>query len=324
MKKNQQSGFIMMVMIVIMVVGAAAYFGGLGQNLFQKNLTADQLNRMKELQAIKEKLLEFAAQHDQVYSTKAGNTGFELSSNVPGPGYFPCPINLTPGEGEGKPLSSCSVDSSGYIQGFLPDGVAGRNFFFTQEFYKPFATLNQNAKRYYYVAHGKFVMNNPALSASLNYYVPLNSKTLITPTSLLSLDGSRQYIVLLISPGKPQTFPDNITQNRASFAAHNFLDYGVITDGDGNLKRIDGNVKLDNTINSEFFNRNSKNNVSGLGVNDIVIGITLKEWQEAMLLRVKSQKILCDQINPSEAVWFNAHVPVTNPIGGGWREIICL
>lgn len=217
-----------------------------------------------------------------------------------------------------------NVNNEGFVHGFLPDGIKVRNFFFTQEFFKEFNSINQSARRFYYVVHKQFVVNNLNYANSMKRYTPLNASTPITPASLLSLDGSRQYIALLISPGKPQTFPDNITQNRASFAAHNFLDYGVITDGDGNLKRIDGNVNLDNTINSEFFNRNSKNNVSGLGVNDIVIGITLKEWQEAMLLRVKSQKILCDQINPSEAVWFNAHVPVTNPIGGGWREIICL
>lgn len=336
MKQPQQSGFIMMVMIVIMVVGAAAYFGGVGENLFKKNLTTDQLNRMKELQDIKEKLLEFALQHDQIYSTVLKKTpNFYPANQVPGPGYLPCPDNVATELPDGQMSNNCKsglTTKNGFIHGFLPDEIKGRNFFFTQEFFKPFNTTNMNAKRFYYVVHEQFVVNNPdysntinATSTNMNRFAPLNNQFFPDSLTLLSLDGSRHYIALLISPGKPQTFPDGPTQNQSNPAPQNFLDYGVEDpDKSGNLVKINGNVNLDNSVDGQFYNRSRFNNVDGVGVNDVIIGITLQEWQEAVRRRVENQKDwLCNQIDSGAPVWFNAYHPITNPVGGGWREIVC-
>jgi len=328
--KRRHNGFILMLMLVVMVVGAAAYFSVYAKNWLFGRDAEDYVLTMQSLQTIKQKLLTFAVLQPEIYqSDLISNTRtYKDLNRIPGVGYFPCP-DL---DGDGSVLgaeTSCgnprdvNDTTTGFVLGYLPVGFTTRHVFFGA----------QAPKQYCYVVDERFVNgNNVYNNGATGRYAPLNTD--LTPASApdsgsppalpnntvpwINLDGQDGYVVLIIDPGAPQQFLDGFVQDRtqAGDAIARIGDYlDRRFDGQSNL--LDHNADL----NRYFFSQSK----GAIGVNDIVVGITFKEWQAAMLKRLCQQKPQFDLIDSDVnqlAFWLNDYNAVSNPAGGQWRAIL--
>ncbi len=317
-KKNSQSGFIMMIMLVILVVGAGVYFSTFTEHKLFQHQSQEEKRAFADLNKIKDNLLLYAVLHPEFYATNGAGV-YRRAGEVPGPGYFPCPDNDGRDAGDvpdGRMAGSCRDPATdGFVHGFLAPSIKLRNVFFTP---------TGQAKQYYFVMLEQLAYQN--LDYLNRRFTPLNST--FSPPNLLSLNGRQNYVALIFAPGKAQSFP-GMTQDQSLHGVENFLDYRL--DSAGN--RIDGNVQLAGGLNTEFFSKAIRNK----GINDLVVGITLGEWQRAIKQRVDNQRnLFCTNyitmgtgatavtvITPINPHWFNEYHATNNPLGGSWRGIVC-
>jgi hypothetical protein len=323
---SKQSGFILMVMLVLMLLGAAAYFGNYAKNYGFTHRQHDVQKTLQELNLIKQQLLTYAVFQPELFqSNLVSNTVTNAEiSNIPSPGYFPCPDMDGDGalSGAESPCSNPRVignDATGFDYGFLPVQFKTRNFFLK----------GISPKEFYYVVADRFVnASGDYNNTTTHRYAPLN--TTLTPSSgpdsgspaalpdntlpWLQVNGSGNYVVLIIAPGVPQTFPDGTSQDRtqagdAKTVVGQYLDMRF--DASGN--KIDNG----NASGTRFFFSGQQTSPT---VNDIVVGITFDEWRAAMAARIKVQKSALCSLSPSIAHWFNDYNAVSNPAGSNWRE----
>lgn len=319
--QDNQSGFVLMFLLVIMVIGVGAYFSKFAENNLFQIQPERELEALYKLEKVKQKLLLYAVQHPEIYSTSASASyHYYEAFRVPGPGYFPCPDNDGRNSLDipnGKIASSCLDTTSfgeGFVHGFLAPSIKSRNVFFTS---------SAQTKKYYFVVLEELVHQNPRyvntiLGTNLNRFAPLNYN--FSPASLLSLNGRSDFVALIFLPGVPQDFSVGFRQNQNLNGVEHFLDYKISIIS-GSKARKAGNVLLDNSLNNEFFTRSTQN----LGINDLVVGITLEEWRGAMLQRVLNQKnLFCNELSATVPHWFNEYHPAANPVGSSWRGLLCL
>lgn len=316
-----------------MVIGSAAYFGNhLVNTGFQRD-SKEYREDVVKLNGIKKKLLDFAVMQPEFYQSDlvSGSVVNKTTDKVPAPGYFPCPDLDGDGALNSGGESSCGSardvgdDSTGFDYGFLPYQITSRNFYIPEA--SP-VNANNPEPYYYYVVADRFVHSNPAYNnPATSRYAPLNPTLApaVAPDSpppagladgtlpWLSLDGQSGYVVLIIASGRPKAFPDGTIQDRttagdAKAVVGHYLDMRF--DEDGN--KIDNG----NAAGDRFFYSNANENIS---INDVVVGITFDEWEEAIRHRIEKQQAALCAIDVNEPHWFNEYDAVNNPVGTGWR-----
>lgn len=320
---RNQSGFVFGVIIVIMVLGATAFFGLYAKNWLFQNQDQTRLTALHQLNDVKQQLLKYAQFQPELYlSDLHSNTRtYKESEKIPGLGYLPCP-DL---DGDGSVLeaeTSCgnprniSDDTTGFVYGFLPIGFTTRNIFFG----------GLQPKQFYYVVDERFVNGNNAYNnGSTGRYAPLNpslspaqapdSGSSVLPDGTppwIDLNGREGYVALIIFPNAVQVFPDGYAQDRtqAGNAQDRIGDY-LDRRYDESGARVNGNADGDRF----FFSESNAN----IGVNDLVVGITLDEWRESMLGRLCSQQQRLAEVPLESAYWLNDYDAEDNPSGSGWR-----
>ncbi len=321
-----QSGFIMMILLVLMVVGAAVYFGNFTENFRFNRDSAEYREELQNLNRIKQRLLDYAVFQPEIFvSDLSGSTTVVVkeSSKVPAPGYFLCPDDDGDGDVDGGETNCGNPrvlgdDATGFDIGFLPTKITSRNIFFPEA--KP--------RQYYYVVADRFVTSNPAYNnTSSRRYAPLNST--LTPAEApdggvvlpddtkpwISVDGVEGYVVLIISPGVSQTFPDGFSQDRSQPGnAIPVIEHYLDRRQDETGTPLSGGNNIDG--DRFFFSRSDANQT----VNDLIVGITFEEWKQAVEKRIEMEKNKLCQIPSSEPHWFNDYDANNNPVGSGWRS----
>lgn len=320
-----QSGFIMMLLVVVMAVGAAAVFSLYQDNTVLRYQSDIYLKRLNQLNEVKQQLLKYAVFQPELYQSDlvSNSRTYKETGKLPGPGYLPC-RDL---DGDGWVLNaetSCgnprdpADETTGFVYGFLPVGFKTRNFFFGA----------LEPRQFYYVVDERFVNgNNLYNNGTTGRYAPLNP--LLTPASppdvsppdalpegslpWLTLNDVEGYVALIIFPNVPQVFSDGFEQDRSQGGTAvdrvaDYLDRRFDIDG----HQLDGNADG----NRHFYSQSREN----IGVNDLVVGITFAEWQEAVMNRVCSQLATLTQVDSNVAYWFNDYDAVQNPSGGNWRN----
>ncbi|RUM92752.1 MAG: hypothetical protein DSZ27_01845 [Thiomicrospira sp.] len=320
-----QSGFILMLLVVVMAVGAVAFFSLYHDNASLRYQSDVYLKQMSQLNEVKQQLLKYAVFQPELYQSDlvSNSRTYKEAGKLPGPGYLPC-RDL---DGDGWVLgaeTSCgnprdtADDTSGFVYGFLPVGFKTRNFYFGA----------LEPRQFYYVVDERFVNgNNLYNNGSTGRYAPLNitlspamGPDAPPPNGLpdgtlpwLTLNGVEGYVALIIFPNVPQVFQDGFAQDRSQSgtAIERIADY-LDQRFDVNGHQVDGNADG----NRHFFSQSREN----IGVNDLVVGITFSEWQNAVMNRVCSQLDSLTQVDSNAAYWFNDYDAVQNPSGGNWRS----
>jgi hypothetical protein len=317
-REPKQSGFIILMGMLMLVVGAAVWFGNVG-NMQAEMMEITQENaHSRELQKIKEKMLVYTMFQPEIFGTPSNTTTFQTADKVPGPGYFPCPDSTGDGESNAPCGSGVSV-----VIGRVPVQISSRRFGFLDQ------TLGKES--YWYAVDTRFLVQNADYNnfggtedVKLKRYSPLNtsepdfSDLTTPPPPLLTLDGVTDIVMVLFYAGEPLS-----GQNRSSGGLDDYLD------------------KLNNDGDGDFISTHSDT----IGFNDNVLAITHAEWSAAVLARV-SQDVnpvdnvpdLCS-ISATDPHWFNAcnnvyktgndgtqcswgSGGVDNQVGQGWRELL--
>lgn len=291
---KKQSGFIMMILIVIMVLGAGVYFSQYAKNMLFAHQSAAEQKALKNLNAVKQKLLAYAVFQPELYQSKlvSNTVTYKTIDKIPGPGYLPCPDIDGDGAVSGAETNcgnprNPSDDKTGFKQGYLPIGFSTRNIFFGAV--KP--------KQYYYVVADRFVNgNNKYNNGTTGRYAPLN--TAMTPSTApdatpgaalpnatlpwISLNGVSGYVALIIVPG----------------------------DKTGSLQPV-------NSDGDRFFS----NRPSANGQRDMIIGISFDDWKNAVFKRICAEKGTLDSLLTTTPHWFNDYDATNIPSGGNWRSL---
>lgn len=311
-----EKGFVILLTAFVLLVIVSLWIST--QNTYLISVFKDeQLQQdMQELEAVKAKLLQFAVLQPEVYKTSTTG-GMQDETQIPAPGYFPCPDldgdgTLNNAESScgnpfdpGLDISIVSDDdtSTGYVPnpdrveglgtcngsltclGFVPSLISTRDFYFGE------------AGKYYYFLDERFSTQNPNyVNDNLKRFAPLTPTQFdvedadISNDPVLTLDGEGGYIALIIDAG---------------------------TDGLDALNR-DG----------DYHFSSSGNSLQNSDAIDKVIGITYNEWLSLMAHRVCSEKKRIEglisgfsDINDPLLIrhWYNDYDATSNPGGSNWR-----
>lgn len=310
-KKTKQQGFIILMGMLALVLGAAVWFGTLGNVRSNTMMLVNEDSNIAQLNKVKQKMLAYAVLHPEIYDD---------STNVPGPGYFPCPDE----NGDGNSDTNCDVDSSGtnrlFVLGKVPYKIGTRYFTFLDSKFD-----NSN---FWYAVDARFVNSSTryatstsqrfsSLNMSISSEVTDDAGNNVFP---LTLDGKEDVVMVLFYAGEPLS-----GQSRPSNAYSDYIEQLTVTEGLSLDFRSVG-------LNSLVFN-------------DYVIAITRSEWQSAVLSRV-SQDLAPEDSVPdlctlpaTDVSWFNECIytgtnipPFTctysatgsdNITGQNWRALIC-
>ena len=309
-KPQKQQGFIILMGMLALVLGAAVWFGTLGNLRSNTMSIANNNEHIVELNRIKNKMLAYAILHPDIYSD---------SANIPGPGYFPCPDE----DGDGDSDTNCDVDSGGtnrtFVLGKVPYKIGTRYF--------TFLSSQLDNSNYWYAVDARFVNSSARYATATSQRFSALNSTISNEVAdaggadnfPLTLDGKEDIVMVLFYAGEALS-----GQTRPSNTYTNYLEQPTITEGyTVDFKSVGAN--------SDVFN-------------DYVIAITRKEWESAVLSRV-SQDLSPEDAVPdlctipdTSASWFNecfysgANVPpftCTNTVstdnitGQNWRGVIC-
>lgn len=332
--ENLQKGFIFLLTLVVIVLIALLWISTQHYSLISIFKTNDIQADASELELVKERLLEYAVLHPEIYTTDDSNA-YQNSEQIPAPGYFPCP-DL---DGSGDLVdaeTSCynpfypgaTVPPDEDSTGFVPDaGVVGYVPAFIGSHHVHFA----EAGRYYYFLDERFANQNPHyVNDGQLRYAPMNPLQFtgdiadlpegpLDPAApppfepVLTLNGKRGYIALIIDPG-----------------ADGLLDTPNSQDTDGLVDR-------------HFVSRAS--DLSDDPNTDKIVGITLQDLDNAINRRLCVERFryegleyadadgdgVPDEVNPFTAIasdlkhWYNDYVYVpssldNNPGGADWRK----
>jgi hypothetical protein len=304
----RQQGFVLMLMVVGVVIVASLWLSTKHQGLISLFKDEQIEQDLVELKKVKQRLLAFAVLQPEIYLTDTGGV-MQDNTQVPAPGYFPCPdldgsgsldatetscgnpfISGTPGTGfvpdpnSAVGLGSCTGGGS-VCSGFVPERISTRNLYFAP------------AGRYYYVLDERFTFQNPNyVNNGLLRYAPLNM-TGFDPADadaqndpVLSLNGEGGYIALIIDAG---------TDGLAS----------VNNDGDAHfVSQVDFMSDADTA--------------------DKIVGIRYNEWAVLVAHRVCAERgrfLGTDgsgdyaDVGENTRHWYNAYDETANPGGANWR-----
>ena len=330
---KSQSGFVMLLFVVILVVGATFYFVGNVKNYSAIFTLNKDLEERTELEEIKDQLLLYAMNFSELYANTTTSPYPNHRTVVrPGPGYFPCPYDLN----TGLIAATCANyvigagGSPSYVAGFLPPGIRGRLFYFLGN-YIPEQRIND----YLLLVDERFVYHNSNYNSvgvnSTNRFAPLNDQLIPLPVLRLNDDG-KEYVALIIRPGSANVYPAPPAAPILDQTTFRPVPIQVPTAGsplnlNGYLDRQFTDPALtvaapNNNQDGDFqFYTAGKDalGVERFGVNDIIIGITYQEWQDAVKDRICAQRLQLMGTSPTVNFWFNAYDPVTNPTGSNWR-----
>ncbi len=326
--ESQQRGFIFLLTVVVIVIIAMLWISTKHQSLISIFKTNDIEADSYELASVKNRLLEYAVLQPEIYKTNDSNV-YQSSEQIPAPGYFPCPDLDGDGDIEGaetscsNPFTDTTVDPIDKT-GFVPDaGVVG----FVPSFIGTHHVHFAEAGRYYYFLDERFSAQNSAPdndNDSLKRYAPMNPTQFVgdvTPVPadgepfepVLTINGRRGYIALIIDPGADRSLdPNNADADRF------------------------------------FVSRTS--DLSDDPNTDKIVGITLEELNNAINRRLCVERFryegldyadkdgdgLPDEINPFTGIasdlrhWYNDYFykmpndplidPANNPGGADWRK----
>lgn len=282
-QNKNQSGFIVLLIMLILVLGAAAVFGTISSLREEEMKIEIQNENIRELNRIKDKMLAFAVLQPEIFYTEV-SSGVADFSNIPGPGYFPCPDT----DGDGLPNDGYDKDGTlitGNLCGSTSTFVTGKIPVKSSDNRFTFIDNPRNANRFWFSVDSRYVTHNQIVS---HRYLPLNADS--PSIANLTLDGRTDIVMVLFYAGIPLGSQNQTTQNQSDF-----LDVGNAPVGDP-------------LLDQSFFTRNGTPDI----FNDYVIAITREEWRAAVLSRVSkdtnpnnSVSDLCAAINPTDTHWFN-------------------
>lgn len=296
--RNKQSGLIMVLLVAILLIGATSYFVGTTKSFSWWHNDKIKHEELDNLYQIKRQLLLFGSVFTELYGVNNGGDP-KISALVPSPGYLPCPFNRVSGTVSVNCKSYVASSSPGYAIGFLPAKITNRNFYFLGN-YVP-ETTNQD---YILVLDERFGYSNNRYSTNLvggvttNRFAPLNDN--LSPRPVLQLnDNGKEYVALIINPKSP--LGSQASKRPASLVKP--LDLSGYLDTDNS----DGDFKFYSAATDDA------------AANDLIIGITYDEWQNAVKARICGQKEILIATENSVKFWFNAY-SASNPSGAGWRN----
>ncbi|CAN8142145.1 Type 4 fimbrial biogenesis protein PilX N-terminal domain-containing protein [uncultured Thiomicrorhabdus sp.] len=303
MRCLKQKGYGLLLIVAVLVIVA----GLVSTNYFKSAISYYSSKQLKhelyQLKQVKERLLRFAVLQPEIYLTNSASQLLD-SSEVPAPGYFPCP-DL---DGDGILLggeTSCgnvylpfvsnshqtgfvpdplnnsggeSCNGSSVCMGYVPQKIVSRQFYFAP------------AQRYFYVLDERFSFQNGYyVNNGLKRFAPLNKSILLQDRPRLTLNGVVGYVLLIIDAGSDGLDVRN-------------------SDGDFN-----------------FFS--PKYMLNGNKEVDRIIGITLDEWNTLMSARVCSSLMRRNEtvnnypeLANDQNHWLNDYHALYNPSGSGWRN----
>ncbi|QKI88546.1 hypothetical protein [Thiomicrorhabdus xiamenensis] len=259
---------------------------------------------MNQLEHVKQRLLNFAVLHPEIYQTNSASQ-LQDAANIPSIGYFPCP-DL---DGDGfllgaettcgnpylplsaypdqtgfvpDPLNNSGAENcngTGYCMGFVPQKISSREFYFAP------------AQRFYYVLDERFSFQNPNyVNNGVMRFAPLNPQVFETgEMPRLNLNGVGGYVFLIIDAGS-----DGLSAENA---------------------------------NGDHYFVNQSNGLVYSETDDRVVGVTFSEWKRLMQIRSCRQLSRLNgvgpkytEIDPLLPHWMNAYQPLTNAVGADWRQ----
>jgi hypothetical protein len=235
--ERRHAGFALLLMLLLLFVGGSSVLLGALNNR-QSIVQGQQEEVAYQLQQAKARLLAYAAASAQ------------LSSNVMGPGFFPCP-DMDSSNVERIPADSCDSDLP--LLGRLPEYAlhAGSRFAFNNSY----SGIDQ---QFWLVVAPRYVYHSTN-SASQRRSNRRTNKTAVYAAPLrLRLDGQGPYVAFLIAPGEALD-----TQDRVN-GADNFSNY------------------LDGGNGSSGFDYFSSNAANPAQFNDVIIGISLDEYMQVV------------------------------------------
>ncbi len=328
--ENQQRGFIFLLTLVVIISIALLWISTKHHSLISIFKTNDIQADSYELESVKERLLEYAVLQPEIYTTNDSNA-YQNSAQIPAPGYFPCPDLDGDGDLEGVE-TSCSnpftdttiqqIDNTGFVPdagaiGYVPSFIGSHHIYFAE------------AGRYYYFLDERFSAQNSApgnVNDGLMRYAPMNPAQFVGAVSpvpasgeefepVLTLNGRRGYIALIIDPG-----------------------------ADGSLDDANNVDATSGLVDRFFVSRAS--DLSDDPNADKIVGITLQDLDNAINRRLCVERFRYegfqyadqngdgapDEVNPFTAIasdlkhWYNDYVytahndPANNAGGADWRK----
>lgn len=275
--------------MLALVLGAAVWFGSVG-NMRSESIEITQQNEnTRELQRIKEKMLTYAVLQPEIFGTDSGSTVKRAQEDIPGPGYFPCPDT----DGDGDSNAPCGGSGATFVIGLVPESVSSRSFTFIDR--------HQKLGQYWFAVDARFLTQNPDYfyDSKNRRFVPLNRTS--PATASLTLDGRTDIVMVLIYSGDPIG-----GQSQGSPSLANIGKFLELENADGDADFISKYADPSPVANAPKFN-------------DFVIPITRNEWNAAVLSRVSKDLLtgtaagtapdnvpdLCDAIAITDLHWFN-------------------
>lgn len=316
--KKQQSGFIMILLVVILVVGATTYFVGVTNNLSWQFKNDSKLRELDELNHIKKQLLLYASNFSELYANASTSPHDNLTSNLrPAPGYLPCPFdrvaNSISSDCVSYTVDPSGVGEPGYIAGFLPPGITTRLFHFAGDY---FPEAN-HYKNYILIIDERFAYKNSHYhSGVIDRFSPLNDNLPVDPVLRLNDNPTKKYVALVVSAGLANKYTGQ-DQNNASLRP---APTGFPLNLNGYLDKRFSDEAMSIAVNNnqdgdfQFYSAGQGN----FGVNDVIVGITYEEWQDAVRDSVCSRKVRLVSATATN-FWFETYHSATNPSGAGWR-----
>jgi len=321
---NKQSGFILMLFTVVVSIVVALWLSTQHRSVIAYFKNQQIENDFTELELVKERLLQFAVLQPELYKTNGGGDPL-ASSQIPSPGYFPCPdldgdgvlldanyetqctnpyisgnfgTGYVPDFDLAAGLGTC--DGSQVCIGFVPREIGGRNFYFAE------------TGRYLYFLDERFAFQNNNYNGSLERFAPLNPVEFdpedadLENDPVLQLNGESGYIVLIIDPGADGLDAVNLNAVANAQAA---ATAGTIPATPSFVNFVSGADDMNNSTTA-----------------DQIVGITYEEWLALMAHRVCIEKQRFEgldasftEIDPGDKHWYNAYNASTNPNGSDWR-----
>lgn len=229
--RTAQQGYMLLAILLILVIGGSSVvLAGLGNR--QSTWLKQQEEVRRQLVEAKAALLAYAA------------NSAALNAGARGPGFFPCPDT----DNDGDPETACNSNSA--LLGRLPEfqDFSGTLFRFNDKY----ADVDQ---QFWYAVGPRYVYDT---ATTTNRRSRLRTSSSYAASFWLRLDGTSEYVALIIAPGEALD-----GQDRASGPTS----YGNYLDGSNG---DDGfNFYTSDSSNPSLFN-------------DQVIGITWDEYMVAV------------------------------------------
>lgn len=267
-----QQGYVLLVIVMILVTLSVVPMmsGVLNSAKLQKSRIDTQ--RMENLLQVKAQLLFYAQSVPEIYSTDTNGNAYPANL-IPGPGYLPCPDT----DNDGIMNTPCGMGNT-YAVGRMPVKAGTRLFSFMPQ---PIGDA-----LIWYAVDSRYVIQNTDYhngSTGDGYpdpkrYAPLNTNSPGAGVLRLATDAANPLVVVLLDAGDPLA---NQT-GRISSVINDYLE-GENADGD-------------NTFSQE---------PKTTSFNDLVVTISLQEWQDAVTDRLLTQKALLCNLDENTPHWFN-------------------